>query len=156
MWLEKSYSTCKPSNLGFTTAVDYKDDRMPCIIFYRTLFNKDTSTSILKHLGNVDARIAYTQKFIQKSILMMILQNLLYPCHGLNPWVQSGVHINGSHFLMLVSLVCIVLALRLRPFLSFTPLTIVHEMCIKRATLYNRRGIVDRTHFIDASKNYHL
>ena len=52
---------------------------------------------------------------------------------------------------MLISLVCIVLALRLRPFLSFTPLTIVHEMCIKRATLYNRRGIVDRTHFIDAS-----
>ena len=53
----------------------------------------------------------------------------------------SGVHINGSHFLMLVSLVCIVLALRLRPFLSFTPLTIVHEMCINKATLYNRGGL---------------
>ena len=138
MWLEKSYSTCKPSNLGFTAAVDYKDDRMPCIIFCRTLFNKNTSTSILKHLGNVDARIAYTQKFIQKSILRMIL---LLRCHGLNPWVQSRVHINGSHFLMLVSFVCIVMALRLRPFLSFTPLTIVHEMCINKATLYNRGGL---------------
>ena len=116
--------------------------------FQQDFIQQNTSTSILKHLGNVDARIAYTQKFIQKSILRMIL---LLRCHGLNPWVQSGVHINGSHFLMLVSLVCIVLALRLRPFLSFTPLTIVHEMCINKATLYNKRGIVDGTHFIDAS-----